>query len=313
LNIEKKKIVVLGSSGFIGAHLVSWFRSQNYHVVGIDIIDSVDLTLGLMKPDIFYRLVLPDQRFKKILKEVKPDAVINASGPASVANSLIEPAMDFNGSVNLCFFVLETLRKVLPKCRFILLSSAAVYGNPASLPIKENAYSNPISPYGYHKMMCEALLKEYFEIYGIGTTAVRIFSAYGPGLKKQILWDMYHKAIKNKQVDLFGTGDETRDFISVRDVAYSLQLILEQGDFNADLYNVANGYEVSIKELGSLFLSTLEMENVKITFSGEEKPGDPKRWCADIGRIRNLGYSPRVSLEQGIQDHSKWIKGYTEN
>lgn len=313
MTIDKNKIVVLGSSGFIGTYLVSWLRSQNYYVVGIDMVDRADLTLVLKKADQFYQLVLPDQRFEDILKEIKPDTVINASGPASVANSLLEPAIDFNGSVNLCFFVLETLRKILPECRFLLLSSAAVYGNPASLPVRESAPSDPISPYGYHKMMCEALLKEYFDIYGIRTSAVRIFSAYGPGLKKQILWDIYHKAIKNKVVDLFGTGEETRDFIFVQDVAYSIQLILEQSTFNADLYNVANGHEVSIKELGRLFLSSLELKNMELAFSGQIKPGDPKRWCADITQIRNLGYSPRVSLEQGVHEYSKWIKTLNEN
>jgi nucleoside-diphosphate-sugar epimerase len=312
LNIDKRRIVVLGSNGFIGAHLVSWLLSQNYHVVGVDRIDCVDLTLGLKKPDEFHKLDLPDGRFEEILKKIRPDTIINASGPASVANSIIDPATDFNGSVNLSFFVLETLRKVLPECRFLFLSSAAVYGNPVSLPVKENASSAPISPYGYHKMMCEALLKEYFEIYGIGTITVRIFSAYGPGLKKQILWDIYHKAIKNKQVDLFGTGEETRDFIFARDIACSIQLILEDGTFNADIYNVANGLEVSIKELGQLFLSSLKMKDVKITFSGETRLGDPKRWRADISRISNLGYSPRVSLQQGVKEYSKWIKGLKE-
>jgi UDP-glucose 4-epimerase len=310
--MAKKIIIVLGSSGFIGAHLVSRLRSQNYYVVGVDMVERVDLTLGLKTPDRFYKLILPDQRFEKVLEEIKPDTVINASGPASVASSLLDPAKDFNGSVDLCFFVLEALRKVLPECRFLLLSSAAVYGNPANLPVKEIAPLAPISPYGYHKMMCEALLKEYFLIYGVETSVVRIFSAYGPGLRKQILWDIYHKAITNKQVELFGTGEETRDFIFVQDVAYSIQLILEQGTFNADLYNVANGREVSVKELGQLFLSSLGLKNVEMVFSGQAKSGDPKRWCADIGQIRKMGYSPSVSLERGIPEYAGWIKTLKE-
>lgn len=313
MTIDKRKIIVLGSNGFIGAHLVSWFRSEKYHVVGIDMVDRVDLTLGLKKADQFYQLVLPDQRFDEILKEIKPDAVINASGSASVAYSLLDPATDFNSSVNLCHFVLESLRSVSPECRFLLLSSAAVYGNPVSLPVKESDLLKPISPYGYHKMMCETLLQEYFDIYGIKTSAVRIFSAYGPGLKKQILWDIYHKAIKNKQVDLFGTGKETRDFIFIQDVARAIQLVLERGAFNADIYNVANDQEVSIKELGQLFLSSLEMENVEIAFSGETKLGDPKKWCADIGKIKNMGYSPKMSLEQGVLIYAKWIQTLKEN
>lgn len=276
-------------------------------------VDRVDITLSLKRPDKFYQLILPNQRFEDILKEIKPDAVINASGPAAVAYSLLDPATDFNGSVNLCFFVLDTLRKILPGCRFLFLSSAAVYGNPTSLPIRESASLNPISPYGYHKMICEMLVREYFEIYGIRASIVRIFSAYGPGLRKQILWDIYHKTIRNKQVDLFGTGEETRDFIFVQDVVYAIQMILEQGIFNADFYNVANGHEVSTKELGRLFLSSLILENKNLVFSGQTRPGDPQKWCADIGRIRDMGYSPQVSLEQGISEYVKWVKALKDS
>ncbi|MBI5308208.1 MAG: GDP-mannose 4,6-dehydratase [Planctomycetes bacterium] len=310
---NSKCVIVLGSSGFIGSHLVSWLRSYGYYVVGIDMVDRVDSTIILIKPDIFYQLVLPDQHFEDILKEIKPDVVINASGPASVANSLLDPTADFTGSVNLCFFVLEALRKILPECRFLLLSSAAVYGNPSYLPVEETASSNPISPYGYHKMMCEILVREYFNIYGIRTSTVRIFSAYGPGLRKQILWDIYLKVIKNKQVELFGTGKETRDFIFVQDVAYAIQLILEQGAFDAEIYNVANGCEVSIEELGRLFLSSLKVGNWKLAFSSVTKPGDPKRWCADIGKIKSLGYSPQVGLENGILQYVKWAQALKES
>lgn len=313
VNLTKNyRVIVLGSGGFIGAHLVSWLRSQNYYTVGIDTVDRADPTLGLENAELFHQLALPDQCFDEILRETKPDVIINAAGPASVANSLLDPATDFNGSVNLCFFALEALRRILPECRFLLLSSAAVYGNPLSLPVKEGDPLNPISPYGYHKMMCETLAREYFDIYGIRSSIIRIFSAYGPGLRKQVLWDIYRKAIINKQVTLYGTGEETRDFIFVRDIAYAIQLILEQGTLNADSYNVANGYEVSIKELGRLFLSSLEMENAKVVFSGETKLGDPKKWCADISQIRNMGYAPHVSLEQGILEYVKWVRGLKE-
>jgi nucleoside-diphosphate-sugar epimerase len=304
---KHKRVIVLGSSGFIGAHLVSRLQSQNYYVVGIDMVHRSDLTLGLNKADRFHQLALPDQHFIEILREIKPDAVINAAGGASVAHSLSDPAGDFHGSVNMCSFVLEALRKVLPECRFLFLSSAAVYGNPIALPIKESTPLKPISPYGYHKMMCETLLQEYFDIYGIRTSAVRIFSAYGPGLRKQILWDIYNKVITNNQVYLFGTGEETRDFIFILDIVRVIQLILEQSPFCADLYNVANGYEITIKILAQEFLSALGISNKEIVFSGETKLGDPKNWCAYIEKIKSLGYSPLISIEHGISEYAKWV------
>lgn len=305
---ENNRVMVLGSNGFIGMHLVSQLRSQNYHVVGVDRNPGVVTPVsGLAAPDEFYPLNLPDQRFEDILQETKPSAIVNASGPASVAYSFHDPRADFSGSVDVCFFILETMRKTLPDCRFLFLSSAAVYGNPTSLPVKETDPLRPISPYGYNKQICELLLQEYFSVYGLKTSILRIFSAYGPGLKKQILWDLYLKSMKNERVDLFGTGDETRDFIFVQDLACAIQLILEQGVFHADIYNVANGHEVTIKTLAQLFLSSLKIEK-EMHFSGETKVGDPKKWCADIEKIMGLGYAPKVSLEQGVFAYANWLK-----
>ncbi len=305
---ENNRAIVLGSGGFIGSHLVSRLRSQNCYVVGVDFTDKIDLTLGLEQADQFHQIALPDQRFYEILHAVEPDILINAAGPASVSNSFLDSEEDFRGSVDLCAFVLEALRKTTPGCRFLLLSSAAVYGNPIALPIKESAPLKPISPYGYHKMMCETLAQEYFEIYGIETGTIRIFSAYGPGLRKQILWDICHKAIENDQVTLFGSGEETRDFIHIQDILQAIQIVLNKSPFHADIYNVANGREISIKDLARKLLFALNMGGKEIRFSGETKPGDPKNWRANIEKIQKLGYLPSVNLEKGIFTYATWLR-----
>lgn len=310
---DKQKIIILGSHGFIGSHLVSWLRSQNYYVVGIDRVIGGDLTLGLKKTNKFIQLDLPDRHFEEILGEIKPTAVINAAGPASVPLSIENPSVDFYGSVIINFTVLETIRIVLPECRYLLLSSAAVYGNQLTLPIKESTTLNPISPYGYHKLICEKLAQEFFNVFGIKTGIVRIFSAYGPGLRKQILWDIYQKVVNNNQVRLFGTGEETRDFIYIKDVAYAIQLILENGVFDGSPYNIANGHEVSIKELARLFLTSFDQEFITTTFSGKTKPGDPIKWCADIEQLTKMGYIPGVTLEQGVLQYADWVKGIIGN
>lgn len=301
-----KRIIVLGSSGFIGSHLVSWFKSQNYYIVGIDTISRENKALDLHKPDEFFQLVLPDQKFVSILKEIEPDMIINASGPASVGNSVINPEVDFTGSVNLCFFVLETIRKVLPNCRFLFLSSAAVYGNPLSLPIKECSDLAPISPYGFHKMMSENLLKEYSELYGVGTCAVRIFSAYGPGLRKQIFWDICNKVVKNTSVELMGTGKESRDFIYIDDIAYAISIISQKAAFTSEVYNLASGSETTIDDIAKYILIKMYSKK-EIKFSFNQRTGDPIRWVADIQKLASLGFSPKVSLDEGINKYIKWV------
>jgi len=312
--INIKSALVLGANGFIGSHLVSKLKRQGSYVVGIDIGEAPPNSLNLLPPQTFIKIHLPDPGFARILHEYQPDIVINAAGSASVPASLADPSRDFYNSVHVCFFVLEELRKNLPGCRFLQLSSAAVYGNPTELPIRESTALMPISPYGYNKLICEIKAEEYAKIFDLKTSTLRIFSAFGPGLRKQLLWDLYQKSQAEKTISLFGTGAETRDFIFIDDIIRVIELVAEKGQFSGDVYNVANGCEVSIRTLTKLFLEQLGLGGMDIRFSGITKPGDPLRWCADIGRIEQLGYAPQFNLEQGLAEYAGWVKGiYTSH
>jgi dTDP-glucose 4,6-dehydratase/UDP-glucose 4-epimerase len=106
---------------------------------------------------------------------------------------------------------------------------------------------------------------------------------------------------------LFGTGNETRDFIFVEDIVRVIQLVLERSLFHADFYNIANGYETTIQTLAQKFLFALNIPNREIVFSGETKLGDPKNWCANIKKIKRLGYSPMFSIDQGVANYAEWV------
>jgi nucleoside-diphosphate-sugar epimerase len=155
-------------------------------------------------------------------------------------------------------------------------------------------------------MLCEKLLEEFYSIYHIHSCSLRIFSAYGPGLKKQILWDIYQKTIQDKTTSLNGTGNETRDFIHAEDIARSIRIITECGNFTADAYNIANGMEIQIKDLAKNLIQALG-SNAKIQFNGVMRPGDPLRWKADISHIRSIGYRQKVTLNKGLDGFAKWV------
>jgi UDP-glucose 4-epimerase len=304
---DLNSILLLGSNGFIGMNLVSWFRERGVYVIGIDQAVTPDNTLKLQLPHKFAQLRLPDAQFAEILHRYQPNVVINAAGPASVSASINDPCNDFQESVGVNVFVLDAIRKNLPECKYLYLSSAAVYGNPINLPITENHSLMPVSPYGYHKMICETMIQEYCNIYGIKASILRIFSVYGPGLKKQILWDIYCKSLSNADVNLFGTGEETRDFIYVRDLARAVYMLTRQSLYNCSVFNVASGNSYPIKALSKKYLSALKMDNTNVIFSGEPKRGDPEKWCAEISKLLSFGYSPRYSLEQGLTEYAEWI------
>ena len=191
--------------------------------------------------------------------------------------------------------------------RFVFLSSAGVYGNPAVLPIKEDAQMNPLSPYALHKVMCEEICFFFIRNYSFDIKIARIFSAYGAGLKKQIFWDMHKKIEETGQLNMFGTGNESRDYIHIDDVVQALYLI---ATCNSDevVFNVANGQETTIRQATELFAEYSCIGKDKINFNGYIREGDPINWRADISKISALGYKQTTDINCGIQDYCKWIK-----
>lgn len=248
---------------------------------------------------------LPDPQMETRIKEWQPDLLIHAAAPSSVSFSVANPLGDFIGSAYLFFHLLDAVRRSAPDCKVIFLSSAAVYGNPSRLPVSEHAGIRPVSPYGYHKSLCEQIAAEFHHLYGIRICSVRIFSAYGPGLMRQVMWDICKKAVNDPSVELMGTGEESRDFVHVSDIAQALRSVALHADFNAEAYNLGNGLETTIGELASLIVQTLGGKS-PITFTGEQREGDPLRWRADIAKLSALGYRHQMPLDKGIRDYVEW-------
>jgi len=244
--------------------------------------------------------------FQSIFIKNKFDFCINCSGAASVPESMNDPARDYVLNVYNVFQVLESIRKHNPSCKFINLSSAAVYGNPVSLPVDELQPLSPLSPYGLHKLQAEQLCLEYYRYFKISTCSLRIFSAFGPGLKKQIFWELFLKSRNSDTIELFGTGDETRDFIFVKDIVNAIGIIIEAGSFDSSIYNLASGEAQSIKRVSEIFLSTISWRG-NLKFTEIKRPGDPDFWQADISRIARLGFKPDISMENGIKIYTKWL------
>ena len=300
-----KKLMLTGVSGFIGSYVASLFKQNNWSVIGVDrrqIDDKLECNL-----DGIYLINLPDSKFNKILKEYTPDVLIHCAGTASVELSIKDPYNDFVDSTLLTFHILNSLRLYSPTSKFILLSSAAVYGDPQSLPIKENQMLNPISPYGFHKLQCESICQEFTKSYNLSTAIVRMFSAYGPGLRRQVIWDMFNKILLNKTFILQGSGYESRDFIYVTDIAKALMLITDKSLMNGEVYNLGSGEEITIKHLASLVLKSLNY-NSKPNFDGIVPSGKPLNWLADITNLQQIGFKPSVSIEEGISLVASWCK-----
>ena len=261
-----KKVLVTGAAGFLGHHVVTQFAREGWKVVGLDHVPSPTATFA---PGVAYhRLELPNALLGSLIAAEAPNVCVHCAGSASVGLSLENPDVDFRGNTILTFEVLEALRRNAPACRFLLLSSAAVYGDPAALPVSEVQVPDPLSPYGWHKLQCEMLCAEYSRFFDLPTAVVRIFSAYGPGLRRQVIWDICERALTKGELFLHGTGRESRDFIHATDIARGLVLLAESGAAIGEVYNLATGREVTIAELAELLLRELAPGIVPV-FDGE--------------------------------------------
>lgn len=298
-----KTVLITGVAGFLGRHAARQFSRAGWRVIGVDLTtpENAQLSAGTL----YHRMQLPNPGLAELIRALPPDACVHCAGRASVAFSLADPGADFRDNTVLTFELLETLRTTAPACRLLLLSSAAVYGSPTSLPVAETQRTAPLTPYGFHKLQCELLCEEFNRVYGLPTTIARIFSAYGPGLRRQIIWEICERALAGNGLSLPGTGRESQDFIHCRDIAHALVLLAENGATNADVYNVASGQETTTAALADILVPAV-LSEARAEFDGRATPEVAHCWRADIGKITALGFAPTIQLEQGLRGVAAW-------
>lgn len=298
--MKMKKVLIIGSKGFIGHHTYQMLQYQP----GL-LCWACDVVVDYNDPN--YSVIdSSNSDFNELFEAESFDFCINCSGAASVPDSLKHPLRDFALNTFNVIKLLDAIRKHAPHCRFVNLSSAAVYGSPTSLPVAETASSQPMSPYGQHKLMAEDLCREYYDYFGVASCSLRIFSAYGPGLRKQLLWDIFQKTLHTDSIQLFGTGKESRDFVFISDIVRAIALVMERGEFDARTYNLASGTETTVQEVVSELLPALGYTG-NYLFSGSNRSGDPINWRADISRLAGLGFTPSVTVQEGINYYVTWL------
>lgn len=295
------RVLITGIKGFIGSHLANKFAGMGHEVIGID--------HGESQSDIkVYDVDILSGNITSVLEENKPELIIHCAGLADVTYSMNHSEEDFKANTWMVYKVLNAMKESeLCKTRFVLLSSAAVYGQPESLPIMEEAVLHPISPYALHKKMAEDICQYFVMQQGFDIRILRVFSAYGPGLKKQIFWDMYQKITATGRLELFGSGEESRDYIFIEDLAEAVYLIAMDRKKSYTVWNVANGIEVTIREVAEIFAQAENLPLDKVFFNGQIRSGDPTNWCADISRLKSIGFEGKTDILAGIKRYIGWI------
>ncbi|HEV2835493.1 MAG TPA: NAD-dependent epimerase/dehydratase family protein [Pyrinomonadaceae bacterium] len=261
------KILITGISGFIGGSFGRYAAHLGHEVAGAGRNDDLEV----------------------LIRDFLPHVVVNAAGTASVAASLDDPLHDFRGSVQTCAHLLEAVRQSGKNPLVVIPSSAAVYGNPASLPVTEEVNLKPISPYGFHKAASELLAREYAECFGLKVMICRFFSVFGAAQRRLLVWELYQQLAGPEKIAwLSGTGEETRDFLYIDDLSTALLSLIENfSDEQPQVVNVASGTETSVLQLAETIRDLVAPEK-EVRCRGQHRKNDPLRWWADISRLQKL-------------------------
>jgi len=292
-------VLIIGSKGFIGYHLTQYLKSKEYKVYEADIVHDYGT------PN-YFLLDGRNENLEQLFQWDSFHVCVNCSGAAVVSNSFKEPLHDHQLNTLNVYWHLVSLKKYQPNCKYVTMSSAAVYGNPEHLPVSEDQTLKPLSPYGLHKKQAEELVQFCCDSFGLRAAILRIFSAYGPGLKKQLFWDLYQKSKESSKVSLFGTGQETRDFIFIEDLCQLIELVMNHKARGCEIYNAAMGEEISISNAVKTFYELLGF-NGEYQFEKQSMAGYPSQWVANIEKANELGFSPQFSLHDGLEKYNQWL------
>lgn len=300
-----KKILITGGTGFIGTNLANALAAKNKVV-------ALGRRSGLIPLDprvVFIKCDITSKRFLDIIKTGSFDYIFHLAGNASQKLALDNPALDLEINFLATFKLLETIRHLKNPSRLIYASSVTVYGDSTDKKLsEENTVLQPISNYGASKLASERYLYAFVKQYGIPAITLRIFSTFGPGLNRQIVYDLISKLSKNPQeVTAFGTGKEARDFTYVDDQVKNILLIAQKAKYGGEAYNAGSGTLVTTKKVAETIVRAMRLKS-KIIFTDATRVFDGFSWLADVRKMRAFGCKNTTSFENGIKVTVAWYK-----
>jgi UDP-glucose 4-epimerase len=294
--------LITGAAGFLGSSLANYLVREGHQVRGLD-----DLSAGdpdTLSPNILFTRgdVVDRPKLWTLLQDV--DCVYHLAARVSVQESILYPR-EYNGTnVGGTVSLMEAMRDVGVR-RVVFISSGAVYGDRGELPLLESASPNPRSPYAVSKLAAEYYVRTIGDLWGIETTSLRVFNAYGPGQHlppshPPVIPHYLRQTLRGGTLVMHGDGSQTRDYVYVDDVVSAMISSVTAPGINHLVINIGSGKETSIRDLVRQIMDVTGV-NVETIINPRSDPG-VSRMCAHLGLAREkLGYQPRITLEQGLR------------
>lgn len=305
------RILVTGSSGFVGGDFGRYAARAGHEVLGVG--RASQPAPGW--PGGYEQADVASSDLSDLVASFRPELLLHAAGTASVAASFRHPLDDLRASALAWANVLDSVRRSGARPLVVFPSSAAVYGEARALPTPEDAPARPISPYGFHKAACELLAREYAECFRVRVLVCRLFSVFGESQRRLLVWELYRRlAGAGGDAWLEGTGRETRDYLHVEDAAAAMlgaaeALAAAPDPAGLTIVNVASGEETRVLDLAEA-VRALVAPGKEVRCRGVARAGDPPRWRADTALLRALapGWRPRPLAERLAQCVAAWAR-----
>ncbi len=303
--VTDETILITGGAGFIGSHLAKALVSDN----DVRVLDNLTNGRRANVPDeaTFFEVDLLDEdALARAAEDV--DLIFHEAALVSVRSSVENPTASHEINTAGTLNVLEAARK--NDARVVLASSAAIYGQPEHVPISENDPKTPTSPYGLDKLTIDHYARQYHELYGLETVALRYFNAYGPGQTagdySGVISIFCEQARQNDPITVHGDGKQTRDFVYIDDLVRA-NLRAATTDTVGTAYNIGTGTSVTIRELAETVVEVTDATS-EITHT-DGRNGDIRHSESNITAARtDLGYDPMVSLREGLERTVEWFQ-----
>jgi UDP-glucose 4-epimerase len=305
-----KRALVTGGAGFIGSHVADLYVANGYDVTVLDNLSS-GKRQNLPSAATFVEGDITSPDAAALVREGGFDVISHLAAQIDVRKSVNDPGFDANmnivGSLNL----LEAVRQSKRDTRFIFSSTGgALYGDFVTPPNVETFAKDPESPYGIAKLSVELYMAYYGRLHGLQTVALRYANVYGPRQDPHgeagVVAIFCNRILEDRAMTAFGTGEQTRDYVFVKDVARAnlaaaTREIPPAGQLDARGFNIGTTIETSVNELAQT-LKRVAGSDVAIEYA-PARPGEQQRSAVVIEKAqRLLGWSPQVSLEDGLRE-----------
>jgi UDP-glucose 4-epimerase len=304
-----RHILITGGAGFIGSHLADAFLARGWRV---SIIDNLSTGSRANVPA-GARFIEADVRDAD-LGELRPDVIAHQAAQVDVRISVRDPAADAETNIIASLRLLQKALEAGVK-RFVFASTGgAIYGDPVEVPQTEAHPRKPLSPYGCAKLAVEHYLDYYREVHGLQTVALRYANVYGPRQNAHgeagVVAIFAGRMLRGEDVTINGTGEQTRDYVFVRDVVAANVAAVEHELTGA--YNVGTGIETSVNELHQMLANAAGVTHAPR--HGPAKTGEQMRSVLDGRALRNLAsLPPPVGLAEGLAETIAWFRTCDNN